>query len=462
MSDQTTSEIPKATRRLAEFAVNTKYEDLPSTLIDRLRTDALDGVAVGIYGSTLPWITLATEYWEEIGGKPEATVWGRKSKLPVIMATLANSHAQNAFEYDDTYNWRGLGCHTGNNVIPASIAISEMLGGVPGREFITAHAIGMEIGIRIRLGFKEKRLGHNYTAITSTFGAAAAAGRLLGLNVDQMNWALGSAGSYVGGYLTVPASSMVKRMVNGRAAQGGVMGALLAKRNFTGIENFLEAERGGYYGVTAIEADWEALLGGLGETWNCANVFTKRYPICTSIIGPAEAVSQVVRDEDFSVDEVEKIKVYTTSAVQPLICGALPETISAAQLNLAFGVATAMVTGKIDPRDVNMEKAKSSVIDNLMRRVEPIADAEYDARRKDGAPDRYPTRVEVILKDGRMLKSKFVPEPSTMTPAEVESKANDAMEDIIGKDSTQQIIEFFRGIDKLDTVNGLFGLLKAN
>lgn len=461
MSAQNRAEAPKATRLLAEFAVKTKYEDLPKDYLNRLRTDALDSVAVGVYGSTLPWISLATEYWEELGGKPEATIWGRRSKLPAIMATLANSHAQNAFEYDDTYNWRGLGVHTGNNVIPASIAISEMLGSVSGRDFMTAQAVGMEIGVRIRLGIKKTRPGHNHTAITSTFAAAAAAGKLLGLNVDQMNWALGSAGSYVGGLLTVPPSSMVKRMVNGRAAQGGVIGALLAKRNFTGIENLLEAEQGGYYGTLCIESDWDILLGGLGETWYSANVFTKRFPICTSIIGPAEAVSQVARDETFSVDEVEKIKVYTTSAVQPLIVGSWPETISAAQMDLSFGIATAVATGKIDPRDVTMEKVNDPIIAGLMKRVEPIKDAEYDAMRKDGAPDRYPSRVEILLKDGRVLRSKFVPEPTTMTAAEIEAKASDAMGEVLGKNRTKHVIDFFRNVDKLSSIDSIFGLLSA-
>src|ERR1051326_8761900 len=96
-----------------------------------------------------------------------------------------------------------------------------------------------------------------------------------------MNWAVGSAGSYVGGLLTMPPSSMVKRMVNGRAAQGGVLGALLAKRNFTGIENVLEAQQGGFFSTLAVEHDWDDLLQGLGERGLAANVQTKRFPMCT-------------------------------------------------------------------------------------------------------------------------------------------------------------------------------------
>src|SRR5689334_1261929 len=115
----------------------------------------------------------------------------------------------------------------------------------------------------------------------------------------------------MGGLLTIPPSSMVKRMVNGRAAQGGVMGALLAKRNFTGIENVLEAQQGGFFGTLAVEKDWDDLLGGLGETWLSTNVHTKRFPMCTSVHAPLEAVCQIVRDEPFSVNDVSRIVVRT-------------------------------------------------------------------------------------------------------------------------------------------------------
>ena len=125
--------IPRPlTRELAEFAVATNYESLPSNLIDRVRTDALDMIAVGVFGYTKSWVSLASDLWEQHGGAAEASLWGRSSRLPVPRAVMANSHAVNSFEFDDTYVWGGYGTHQGNNVVPAGIAVAEWLGNISG------------------------------------------------------------------------------------------------------------------------------------------------------------------------------------------------------------------------------------------------------------------------------------------------------------------------------------------
>lgn len=459
MTDEQQKKIPPVTRLLGEFAAKLKYEDIPEEVVHRIKTDALDGVSVGIFGSTLPWVRLAVDYWEELGGAPQARLWGRHSKLPVPKATLSNCHGMNSFEYDDTYVWNGLGTHQGNNVNPAAIAVAELLGGVSGRDYVTALVAGHEIGVRIILGFAAKRGGYNHTAISSTFGAAAAAGKLLGLDAQAMTWALGSAGSYVGGLLTIPPHSMVKRMVNGRAAEGGVIGALLAKRGFTGIENVLEAERGGYYGLYAAAHDFDIVLGGLGRTWYCVNVHTKRFPMCTSIHAPIEAACEIVRKEKFSVDDITKIIVRTTTGAQGNTVGFVPETISSAQLSLAFGVATAILTGNVRPANVTMEALKDPKIVRLMDLIKPYKDPELDAIWKGiGGP----AKVELHLRGGKVLTSSLIPDASRMTDKEIEDKARDAATPVVGERQMEKIIGFFRNVEKLDRVDSLFELLQPH
>ncbi len=449
--------VPPVTRLLAEWAAALRYEDIPEEVIHRVRTDAMDAVAVGLFGSTLPWVRLAVDYWEELGGKPQARLWGRHSKLPVPKAVLSNCHAMNSFEYDDTYVWSGLGTHQGNNVNPATIAVAELVGGVSGKEYVTALVAGHEIGVRIILGFTKKRAGYNHTAIVSTFGAAAAAGRLLHLNAEQMKWALGSAGSYVGGLLTLPPSSMVKRMVNGRAAEGGTIGALLAKRGFTGIENVLEAERGGYYNLYSDAHDLNNVLGDLGRTWHCVNLHTKRFPMCTSIHAPIEAACEVVRNNRFSVDDVTEIMVHTTTGAQGNTVGFWPDTISSAQLSLAFGVAIAILTGNVRPVEVTEKALTDPKIKHVMELIKPYKDPALDAIWKGVGG---PAEVEVKLRNGKVLKSSRIPDASRMTDAEIEDKARDAAGPVVGKQQIEEIIRFFRGVDKLDRIDSLFELLQ--
>src|SRR5262249_55073689 len=134
------------TRELAEFAVSATFRSLPAEVVERVRTDALDTVAVGILGHTHRWVRSATELWCELGGAPQARLWGLGVSLPLPKAVLANSHAANSFEFDDTYIWGGYGTHQGNNVNPAGIGTAEWLGGqISGREFLVALAVGHEI-----------------------------------------------------------------------------------------------------------------------------------------------------------------------------------------------------------------------------------------------------------------------------------------------------------------------------
>jgi len=428
---------------------------LPPEVIERVRTDALDTIAVGILGHSHAWVKPATALWRELGGTPQARLWGVGAKLPAPTAVLANSHAANSFEFDDTYVWGGYGTHQGNNVVPAGVAVAELTGNVSGKNFLLALAIGHEIGVRVMRGFAKRRAGWNHTALVSTFGAAATAGRLLGLNVEQMTWALGSAGSYVGGALTMPPNSDVKRMVNGRAAEGGVIGALLARRGFSGIENILEARQGGFYGLHAEAVDLDAIVDGIGETYHLVHLHTKRFPMCTSVHAPLEAACQLVSQHGINSDRVARIVVRTTSGAQSNTVGFEVSTIASAQMSLAFGVASAIKNGNVTAATVTEEALRDPELNRLMSIVEPVKDPKFDEMWRGTLGSGGPGQVEVTLRDGAVVRSSVVPEASRMTAREVEEKAQTTIEPIIGSARSKRIVEFFQTVadaDGLDTL----------
>jgi 2-methylcitrate dehydratase PrpD len=373
---------------------------------------------------------------------------------------LANSHAANSFEFDDTYVWGGFGTHQGNNVVPAGIGTAEWLGGVSGQELLVAMAVGHEIGVRIMHGFVSRRPGWNGTALSSTFSAAATTGRLLGLDAEQMTWALGSAGSYVGGLLTMPPHSMVKRMVNGRAAEGGVIGALLAKRGFTGIDNLIEARQGGFYQCHSEQYDLDRAVEGIGKRWLSVHIHTKRYPMCTSVHAPIEATVQLIRDQGVAFKDVKRVAVRTTSGAQKNTVGYTPKTISSAQLSLAFGIATAVKTGDVLPQDVSEDALSDPELQRLMSVIEAVADPELDEMWKGRGGSAGPSKVEIELHDGRRLESKLVTEASRMTNEEIEAKARNSMRASLSEKATESIVEFFRRLDRHATLDPLFGYLR--
>ena len=448
------------TRELATFAVGVQLASLPEEFLDRMRTDALDAVGVGVFGHTRPWVSLPTELWELQGGAPEATLWGRGSRLPVPRAVMANSNAVNAFEFDDTYVWGGYGTHQGNNVVPAAIAVAESLGGVSGRDLLRALAVGHEIGIRVARGILKKKPGWNGTALVSTFGAAAAAGTLLGLNEEQMTWALGTAGSYVGGVLTMPPHSMAKRLVNGRAAEGGTIGALLAKRGFTGIENVLEARQGGFYQTHAEEYSLDRVVEELGSDYLSRHVHTKRFPMVTSAHAAIEATMHLVHDHNVRSTDVREIVVRTTSGAQQNMVGFVPETISSAQLSLAFGIAMAVKTGDVRADAITEEALADPEVRRLVGIVNPVKDPELDAMWKGRSQSGGPARVELVLAGGARLKSDLVPEASRMTNTEIEGKARSLMAPVVGDRNAEGVIDFFRRLEEQPSTERLVEYLR--
>lgn len=451
----TTSGPRPVTRELAEFAVSATYASVPRDAVERVRTDALDSIAVGILGHTHAWVKSATALWREHGGKPEAKLWGIETKLPIPRAVLANSHAMNSFEFDDTYVWGGYGTHQGNNTVPAAVAVAESVGRVSGKDFLLALAVGHEIGVRVMRGFSKRRAGWNHTALVSTFGAAATAGKLMGLSVEQMTWALGSAGSYVGGALTLPPTSDVKRMVNGRAAEGGVLGALLAKRGFTGIDNVLEAKQGGFYGLHAEATDLDAVLEGLGEIYYLEHLHTKRFPMCTSVHAPLEAACQLAKEHSIRSEDVTRIVARTTSGAQSNTVGFAVTTIASAQMSLALGVAIAIKTGNVTAASVTEENLSDPELRRLMSIVEPVKDPKFDEMWRGTLGSGGPGQVEVTLRNGATLKSAVIPEASRMTAEEIGQKARATIDPIVGTERTTRIIEFFRRVEHLDSIDSL-------
>ena len=195
---------------------------------------------------------------------PAATLIGMGARTSAALAALVNGTGGHAFELDDIHKESIL--HMGSLAIPAALAIAEEDGRLKGRDVITAMAAGYEVGARVgnaatmSLFFR----GFHPQGTSGVFAAAAAAARMLDLDADRFQHALGIVGSQAGGLMAAQEGAMVKRFHSGRAAQSGVYSARLAQRDFTGISDVLEAAYGGYLSCYSDAPDARRLTDGLG------------------------------------------------------------------------------------------------------------------------------------------------------------------------------------------------------
>lgn len=239
--------------RLANFVVETKYEDLGKEVVDATKRDILDTIGVALCGSSAMGVRPVVDFVSEMGGKESATVFAYWHRVPPSSAALANSTMGHALDYDDCHD--GAIHHTGVVVVPAAFAIAEYIGKVTGKEIITAIALGIDIHCRLGLATKHSvglSIGWMLTPLYGYFGAATAASKLLRLDEEGVLNSWGIAYSQAAGNTEmIVDGGLTKRLQAGLAASGGITSALLARGGITGARHSFLRKRWHFQPVSA-------------------------------------------------------------------------------------------------------------------------------------------------------------------------------------------------------------------
>lgn len=278
---------PTAVQQLAAFAVAARGR-LPAAVLEDATGRVLD-----VVGNSLAALELTDpgephaavlRVLRRRGGSAEAAVLGAAQRLPASSAALVNGTLAHALDFDDTHLPSVL--HPSGSVVPAALAAAE-LAGASGAELLAAVAVGDEICNRLGLaGYSPARRssiffdkGLHATSICGTIGAAAAAGMLLGLDVDSLASAMGIAASMGAGIIEANRTGgTVKRIHCGWAAHAGVEAALFAAEGITGPPTVFEGRFGFLPAYLGDAYDLPALTQGLGERWEVLRTIYKPYP----------------------------------------------------------------------------------------------------------------------------------------------------------------------------------------
>jgi 2-methylcitrate dehydratase PrpD len=314
-------------------------------------------------------------------------------------------------------------------VLPALLAVAELRRGMSGREFLAAAVAGYEIGPRVGLCMGPEHIGQGWHsgATLGVFSAAAGAARGLKLDANRTVHALGIAGTQASGLMAAQYGAMVKRMHAGRASQSGLYGALLAESGFTGIPDVFESEYGGFCTTFSRSQDrfsLPELTAGLGETWQTMGVALKFYSCVGSNHTTLDALRELRAERPFGPKEVKKIVVHCSQVTLDHAGWAYrPAGVAAAQMNLAFCVATLLIEGDCFVGQFGEKAVSDPRRLALAEKVEVRADPGITAR---GSKFRHAVRVEVQLGDGSVLeRARETPrgsEPDFASEAQVVAK----------------------------------------
>ena len=301
-----------------------------------------------------------------------APVWGTAIRLGARDAALANGVAAHALELDDSG-----GCdHSGAVVLPAAMAaLSVTDRPISGQDLMAAVAIGYDVARRVLEacgGYAAHNgAGWHSTATCGVFGATAAAARLLGLDADVTAAALGHAASFSGGlWGFIHDSAQTKRLHAGRAAEGGLLAALLAGRGITGPGRIFADVWGGFFKTIApTTAEPQALIADLGSPWKIMRCSIKPYASCRGTHSAIDAVSALLGQREIDASDVASVRVRLSGFLMNMCGGRELGSLASAQMSLPYAVAARLVHGSAGIEAYRIERRRDPRINDLMARV---------------------------------------------------------------------------------------------
>lgn len=442
-----------AAQTLAAYATSLKYEDIPAEVLTRAKACILDTIAVASFGASLPWCRIVNEYSLQNSAPGKATVLGTALKVRAPFAALANGAAGHAFEMDSLVQ-PGVGVHVGTSLLAPGLAIAQECG-ASGKELLTAFVAGSEIMYRVGDASRHspEKLGFHSPGLTGVFGGAVTAGLLLKLDSARMALALGIGGSLCSGLLEFSKSGggMVKRLHLGRAAEGGVMAASLARDGFTGPDQVFEGKFG-FFKVFCDEVDPPRLTAGFGSTWHTMKTMMKRYPCHITAHVPVTAVLELKAAHGIKGEEIASINVASSEKMVSHHNIPEPQDITMAQYSTPFCVALAFFSDPRDPKAFSEAAIADTQIRALCRKVTLQADHELV---KD---NQLATRLTVTLKDGRVITHEAREFPGMprrpLTDAELREKF-DRVVTGIAPATAARLFEQFAALETVEDVSAL-------
>jgi 2-methylcitrate dehydratase PrpD len=401
-SAETTTETPKpaavpvtapphVTKILAQYMVSGKYDDLPVNVRKEGVRTLLNWVGVAVGGSRHQTVDIAASALAPFSGPPQASLLGRRERFDIMNAAFINGVSSHIFDYDDTHLKTII--HPAGPVASAILALSEMQP-VSGKDFLNALVLGIETECRIGNAVYPNHfdVGWHITGTAGVFGAAAATGKLLGLNEQQMVWALGLAASQPVG-LRESFGSMNKSFNPGRAASNGIFAALLAQKNFTSSDAMIEAKRG-WANTVSTKQDFVQIIDDLGQRYETALNTYKPFA-CGIVLHPAiDAAIQLRNENKLAADQIERVELKVHPLVLELTGKKTPREGLEGKFSIYHAVAIALVEGAGGEKQFSDRAVTDPTVVALRSKVIPTITPGVDTAQVD---------MTILLKDGRTL-----------------------------------------------------------
>lgn len=378
-----------------------QFDDLPSEVVNTTKKFILDTLGCGLAGTKAPGCSEAYELFKSFGGKEEATVLGFNSRMPCPHAAFINSVVSHALDFDDTLDEAAMHCYV--STLPAALSLAEARH-ASGKQLITSVALGVDLTCRLGVAIKTP-LSWVRTATCGSFGATAAAGKVLNLKQQDLRNAFGVVYSQTSGNMQcLLDGGLSKRMQPGFSARAGVLSALMAEAGITGARDVFEG-RFGFFNLYEHGAyDRERCLEGLGEEFFGMKLSIKPYPSCRMTHSSIDAALAVREKYGFNFEDVDRVEILVCDMSKEMVGGPFEVRENPqvdAQFSIPYTVGVALTKGKPFIEDFDNVVVRSEQRKLAASKISVLTDKNIDVR------DIKPATIKVFLKNGELLTHRI-------------------------------------------------------
>ncbi len=450
--------------RLAAFAAELRFEDIPSAVVERAKLHFLDCIGIGIASSGFEFGQRTINALVGLAGPGTYPVLGTALGLPLRDAVLVNGTLIHGLDFDDTHS--GGVIHASASAVPTVLAIGQRER-ANGRDLLAAYLVGVETSSRIAQaangGFH--RVGFHPTGLVGAFGATLAGGRLAGMSAARLAHAQGIVLSMAAGSMEfLDDGAWTKRMHPGWAASSAVTACALAQSGFVGPRRTYEGRFGLFNSHLGSEnaAEPARCIDGLGETWEMLNVALKPYPACHFNHAFADAALELRKSHEFALDEIAEIKARIGAAQVAVVCEPeankrQPQNSYDAQFSVHYIIATALTRGRFTLAELESDALADPRTHALMQKI------GYEVDPDSAFPRFYSGEVVIRLKDGRELRHREArnrgSDARPLGADEIVAKFHGNAERVLSEARARQLADAVLGLDGAPTLKPLLAAI---
>lgn len=458
--------------RIAQWIVETSFEDIPSDAVRVANEAVFDQVGVTLAGSVQQVGKHILKYGRDASGPPESSVIGGGFKTAAAQAALLNGTTGHALDYDDGAGWG----HPSTVLLPPLLAIGEKVG-ASGRDVLEAYIVGFEVAYNLSKGgrYNQMSRGINIVATFGTMGATAAAAKIIRLNEMQTVMALGIAGSMSSG-ICQNLGSMAKPLHGGLAARNGVMSALLANEGMSGTSDVFEGPVGWAHVMFGEGMfDTEKMVDGLDRPFGTQDLIAlKRYPCCYGNHSMLDALLALIEESNLKYEDIARVEIGNQSYQSAVMMFGKPTTGLEAKFSILYNAAIAILEGTPRIEHFTDERVNDPKLQEAMEKVRVEVLAKWDPRitkpelQAKMASSLKVNPVTVYLNDGRILTKAVARDQLVGTQQRpwgeenIRRKFEENAALVLPRTGVSQAIDIWRNIDQVGDIRQALDVVRGN